>query len=287
MHAAHTAPLTRHTCLVWALDTKPRRAPVVATAGLRKETKRLTKALKTHRTRLESLVSVVQQQQAATCAAAMPHQHKQRLSPSQLHAVLAEVAQLQTSLAAVQQQQRQLAALQTMQEQQQARAGACDSSDSDSECADTPRPPRRRQQRAADLQDQQQQQQMGGARSSSRQPVVAAAAVLTTCPQPPAVDFEDITLQLPPPQAYAEAGRVLVCQGKACMRRGALQVLQAASHAAAASPGLEVLPCKCLGKCKAAPAVRVRSEAQPRSAVFTEVAPLEVPDILDHVLGSR
>jgi NADH:ubiquinone oxidoreductase subunit E len=109
----------------------------------------------------------------------------------------------------------------------------------------------------------------------------------SVCLQTPLIDQEqqDLCQQLPPPQQYTTTGRVLVCQGKACMRKGALQVLQAASHATAAAPGVEVLPCKCLGKCKQAPAMRVRTDQQLQSSLVTEVEALEVPEILEQLLG--
>jgi (2Fe-2S) ferredoxin len=64
-------------------------------------------------------------------------------------------------------------------------------------------------------------------------------------------------------------------------------VLQAASHATSASSGVEVLPCKCLGKCKQAPVMRVRAEGEREgqlSVVYTQVGPVEVPGILDQQL---
>ena len=123
--------------------------------------------------------------------------------------------------------------------------------------------------------------------------VVAAGTLLL--PAPPAVDMDDmdddadrlpILGRLPPPAAYEAAGRVLVCQGKACTARGGQAVLAAAAHAAAASPGIEVVPCKCMGRCKQGPALRLRSpQATPSCAMLTQVAPLEVPEALDTFFG--
>lgn len=245
------------------------RRPTTITAGLKKETKKLTKTLKAHRKRLESLLAV---RQPATADASLAPQPQALLSQAELHAVLAEIAQLQTSLAAVRQQQRALAAA----------AATCDSGDSDSDCEDE-RPMQRRGAATATatavqpmmLPTQQKQQQ---------QP--ASSSVV--CLQSPLMDQEqpDLCRQLPPPTPHTTSGRVLVCQGKACVRKGALQVLQAVSHATAASPGVEVLPCKCLGKCKQGPAMRVRTEGQPRSSLVTEIEALEVPDILDSLLAA-
>ncbi|KAF6259412.1 hypothetical protein COO60DRAFT_1513245 [Scenedesmus sp. NREL 46B-D3] len=117
--------------------------------------------------------------------------------------------------------------------------------------------------------------------------MVVAAGSVSVMLEPPAVDFEqpDITQQLPVPEQHNATGRILVCQGKACMNKGALGVLQAASHAAAASPGIEVLPCKCLGKCKQGPALRMRTQ-QPGCTLMTQVSPLEVPQAVKAVFSA-
>jgi uncharacterized protein YoxC len=93
-------------------------------AGLKKETKKLTKTLKSHRKRLESLLSAQATLMAPTGAAAAAPQ----LSPAELHAVLSEIAQLQTALAAVRHQQRQMASM-----------VSDTSSDSDSDCEEGPK----------------------------------------------------------------------------------------------------------------------------------------------------
>jgi (2Fe-2S) ferredoxin len=248
--------------------------------GMKKEAKKLAKTIKAHRKRLEGLLSAAavptsQLQQTPMLA---PTQ-QQQLSRAELHAVLAELAQLQTALSAVRQQQRRMAAM-------------CDtdSSDSDDDCCAAPH----QQVSSGMITQQQQQQQREGMRqlqtcSPAATTAPRAAMGSSTClQQAPLIDQEQpgLVQQLPPPQQYTATGRVLVCQGKACMRKGALQVLQAASHATAASPGVEVLPCKCLGKCKQAPAMRVRTDQQPRSSLVTEIEALEVPEILDELLGS-
>ena len=48
-------------------------------------------------------------------------------------------------------------------------------------------------------------------------------------------------------------------QGAKCRALGAADVLRAASELAAGSPGVEVLSCKCLGRCKQGPAMRVKA----------------------------
>jgi (2Fe-2S) ferredoxin len=244
--------------------------------GLKKETKKLAKTLKSHRKRLESLLSAQATLMAPTGAAAVP----QQLSQAELHAVLAEIAQLQTVLAAVRYQQQQM-------------ASSSSSSSSDSDCG----PRRMDMQQPVQQLKGLQQLQAGTSQTCAQQNVAAAVAAATSMApvadsmggsvvlQAPLIHQEsDLCQQLPPPQQYTTTGRVLVCQGKACMRKGALQVLQAASHATAAAPGVEVLPCKCLGKCKQGPAMRVRTEQQQRSTLATELEPLEVPEILDQLL---
>lgn len=214
--------------------------------GLKKQTKKLAKTLKTHRKRLESMLASAVTSPEAT-------------SQLQLQAVLQEMAQLQDALQSIR----------SLQEQQ-AQCLESSSSDSDSECESEPRIKR--------------YNAAGVSRSSM---VVAAAAACSIVLEPPAVDEElpSVVQQLPPPQPLEGKGRILVCQGKACMGKGALQVLQAASHATAASPGIDVIPCKCLGKCKQGPAVRLRNE-QPGCTLLTQVSPLEVSDAVQQAFSS-
>lgn len=67
------------------------------------------------------------------------------------------------------------------------------------------------------------------------------------------------------------AARVEVCQGKSCAKRGAVDLLRQASAAGAGVPGVQVSGCKCLGKCKQGPAVRVRAGRE-RPTVLTQAA---------------
>lgn len=90
-------------------------------------------------------------------------------------------------------------------------------------------------------------------------------------------------LELPnlddPAPEYVGTGRVLVCQGSKCQREGALGVLQTVSALTRASDGIDVLPCKCLGKCKQGAAMSVKKEGS-RPAVYTQVKPSEVQSML-------
>ncbi|WIA10631.1 hypothetical protein OEZ85_010813 [Tetradesmus obliquus] len=227
----------------------------VVCGGLKKETKKLAKTLKAHRKRLDSLLTT----HAAAGADA-----------ATMQLVLSEISQLKSAvdtIREVQQQQKQQKRLERL-----ARSG-CSSSDSDS----------------SDDESSPSSSSSSSSRpmSSSMGSMVVAAGSVSMLLEPPAVDQEqpDITQQLPPPQQYNATGRILVCQGKACMNKGALGVLQAASHAAAASPGIEVLPCKCLGKCKQGPALRMRTQ-QPGCTLLTQVSPLEVPEAVDAVFSA-
>lgn len=65
--------------------------------------------------------------------------------------------------------------------------------------------------------------------------------------------------------------RVNVCQGKSCAKRGAADLLAQAAAAGAGQPGVQVSGCKCLGKCKKAPAVRVRAGRE-RPTILTQVS---------------
>eukprot|EP00775_Hariotina_reticulata_P008214 gene8214-8406_t len=247
-----------------SLPSRPARAARPVTCGLKKETKKLAKTLKQHRKRLEGALN------AGPVAAVGPAlTADQQLPQLQIQAVLSEIHQLQSALTSIRALQEQKAAAKKASRRMSG-MGSDSDSDSDSDCEDDDcsRPSLQRNSSIA---------------------VVAAGGVQCLQVAAPFVDQEvaalDICQSLPSPQQYASTGRLLVCQGKACMAKGALQVLQAASHAVSASPGMEVLPCKCVGKCKQGPAMRVRSDKQPGSAVLTELTPVEVPAALDQLLG--
>lgn len=75
------------------------------------------------------------------------------------------------------------------------------------------------------------------------------------------------------------SGRVLVCQGSKCAAKGALEVLHTVSGVGQHLDGVDVLPCKCLGKCKLGPAVSVRRVGE-KPTVYTEVDLNAIPGIL-------
>lgn len=53
---------------------------------------------------------------------------------------------------------------------------------------------------------------------------------------------------------------VRVCQGKACVKRGSAQLLEDMSPHA--EEGIELMPCKCLDKCKSGPNIEVSFDAE-------------------------
>ena len=79
----------------------------------------------------------------------------------------------------------------------------------------------------------------------------------------------------------APVARLSVCQGKACAKRGAVELLEAARREAEAHGGdVVVAPCKCLDQCKKGPNVSVRA-AGGGSAVILNGVPVErLPSIM-------
>lgn len=113
---------------------------------------------------------------------------------------------------------------------------------------------------------------------------VAATAAIATLPAPPSIDFDSLDLSDPvfAPRNYSDVqGRVLVCQGSKCRAKGALGVLQAVSAVVGSSDDVAVLPCKCLGKCKQGPVVRVKQDGVAQCSVYTHLEPQQVPAMLD------
>ncbi|GFR52803.1 hypothetical protein Agub_g15425, partial [Astrephomene gubernaculifera] len=91
-------------------------------------------------------------------------------------------------------------------------------------------------------------------------------------------------------------GRVMVCTGSKCQRRGAAGVLRAANALAGGNPAIQVAPCKCLGKCSAGAALRVKSSRVPQqlqqqqgeatcattaTTTYTEVRPADLSDVFE------
>ncbi|KAG2426277.1 hypothetical protein HXX76_013034 [Chlamydomonas incerta] len=81
------------------------------------------------------------------------------------------------------------------------------------------------------------------------------------------------------------AGRVMVCTGSKCQRKGAQQVLEAVSALADGNTNIEVVPCKCVGKCSAGAALRVRPQGQ-ACATYTQVRPAQLRDMFEEHFGA-
>ncbi|KAG2436068.1 hypothetical protein HYH02_011579 [Chlamydomonas schloesseri] len=81
------------------------------------------------------------------------------------------------------------------------------------------------------------------------------------------------------------AGRIMVCTGSKCQRKGAQQVLEAVSALADGNANIEVVPCKCVGKCSAGAALRVRPQGQ-ACATYTKVRPAQLRDMFEEHFGA-
>lgn len=99
--------------------------------------------------------------------------------------------------------------------------------------------------------------------------------------QLPDLDQFDLDSEEFAPRSYETAGRVLVCQGKKCQAKGALGVLQAVSAVSGGSDSVQVLPCKCLGKCKEGAAIRIKREGEAKCSTYTHLSPHDIPAIMD------
>lgn len=114
-------------------------------------------------------------------------------------------------------------------------------------------------------------------KSVQPQASVFGAAPSVSRPMPPAIDFDNASYL---PRHYESSGRVMVCQGSKCKAQGALGILQAASSVVGQS-AVEVLPCKCLGKCSLGPVMRVKGEGEVKGLLHLQLKPTEVGAVLD------
>ena len=79
----------------------------------------------------------------------------------------------------------------------------------------------------------------------------------------------------------APSARLSVCQGKACVKRGARELLEAARREAEAHGGdVVVAPCKCLDQCKKGPNVSVRTPSGGRAVTLNGVRSEMLPAVL-------
>ena len=81
------------------------------------------------------------------------------------------------------------------------------------------------------------------------------------------------------PAEYPARTRLAICQGKACMKRGAAALLEVAQTEGGMGVRVEVATCKCLNKCKEGPTVSLRASGQ-KPVVLTGVSSEMLPSIL-------
>jgi (2Fe-2S) ferredoxin len=232
-------------------------APV---AGLHKERKKLAKALKAHRKRLDELVNGAVDAPERVVLADLVQELER------LHAVLgaapAPRSQPAPAECCAECGHGGLAAAAAM-------ADGGDSSSSDSDAEEV----------VADSCIEMDASKCRAASSSAGRggggPLLVHTMGRTIELQPPQLEPPGAG---PPAGHYQGEGSVAVCQGSKCQRQGSLAVLQQVSQLAGC--GLQVLPCKCLGRCGSAPAVRVKVEGRP-CAVYTQVTPAAAGFVLE------
>jgi (2Fe-2S) ferredoxin len=231
------------------------RQPALFQCGVKSESRQLAKAVKAHKKRLERLLRV-------------------ETSQDQLQRILRELSDLSCTLAVVRSQvdAALLPASVPSQHSEQQPCSVISDPSWDSAC-----PP--------------------SACVSPRAIVATMTALLdrpplldeVTVPTPlqslglPSIDFDEESEAVAgaAPVTYPTAGRVVVCQGSKCLAKGGLAVLQEVSKVTSNSPDIEVLPCKCLGKCKQGAALRVKT-ANGTTALYTQVEAERVREVVDH-----
>lgn len=96
------------------------------------------------------------------------------------------------------------------------------------------------------------------------------------------------------PAHHDAAGTVLVCQGKGCKAAGSVGVLQAMRAASSAHVGVQVVPCKCMGRCKKGTAVQMKPAAAASAVAapgsngattYTQVSPSSAAHLLRQHFG--
>lgn len=137
---------------------------------------------------------------------------------------------------------------------------------------------------------------MNSAPSTALPSTSTASSSVLTAPRPkapvlapPPIDFDFSAPEFAPRDYGSAAGKIMVCTGSKCQRKGAAGVMAAVTAVVGDSAGIEVVGCKCLGKCSLGAAIRVKAEGGPcvRGQLHTELQPSEVGALLDgHFVAS-
>ncbi|KXZ54505.1 hypothetical protein GPECTOR_4g570 [Gonium pectorale] len=255
------------------LLTRPPAGPsTILCSSLRKERKKLAKVLKSHRKVLERRLS------ALTAA---------EIDAPVLSELLSELRTLTSRL-----EDQRAASLMYASE-------SSDSSDSDDEC------PARPAARVAAM-HRSSQACVAGAGAAQRQPESAASVAPAASPAVQhgpgstlVVSGLSGQVELAVPEIdegwqWSEdefraakfegtGGRIMVCTGSKCQRKGATEVLRAVSALSEGNPAIDVVPCKCVGKCSAGAAIRVRPQGQ-ACATYTQVRPAQLRELFSGTL---
>lgn len=224
-------------------------APV---AGLKKEQKKLAKALKAHRKRLDILVESAADPADRVVLADLVQELEQ------LNTVLSGLSTQRKAKATQSKQSAETCCKECGGSAQQEVSSSSSESEGD-DCVDVQAP---------------SAVAMTSAKARVNALVVHSMGSSVTLDVPEIVDFDT------PAPVYSGAGTISVCQGSKCQGQGAVQVLQQVSQLGSRSEQVEVMPCKCLGRCGKAPAMRVKAAGQP-CAVYTHVTPASAKFVLD------
>ncbi|PNH02528.1 hypothetical protein TSOC_011481, partial [Tetrabaena socialis] len=246
--------------LPYAQASGPTRPPAgpstILCSSLYKERKKLTKVLKSHRKVLEKRLS------ALTSA---------EVDSPVLSVLLTEIRSLQSHLEG----QRAAALLHTAADE------GSDSSDSDAECDARSAAALVSSRRAAHQQPLAPSATPPAGRDATSTMIVSGRMGQLELAVPAVQEGWDWSEEdFRAAKFEGTGGRIMVCTGSKCQRKGATEVMRAVSALSDGNPSIEVVPCKCVGKCSAGAALRVRPEGQ-ACATYTEVRPAQLPVLFE------
>ncbi|KAG2483563.1 hypothetical protein HYH03_017570 [Edaphochlamys debaryana] len=148
------------------------------------------------------------------------------------------------------------------------------------------------EQRVAKLAAQAAARRVKGQPASPAPPATSSSEVATTMVVSGRNGQTELAVPSPPEgwdwdeEEFREArfegtgGRIMVCQGSKCQHKGASEVLRAVSALAQGNAAIEVVPCKCVGRCSSGAAMRVRPAGAP-CATYTELRPAQLPAVFE------